>query len=173
VDSLLRFLGVRGASQGGAGETETVRRIAARLDRLDPAQAKYLAAFAYVLARVAQADLHIDESETTAMEKAVRGAAGLSEAEVALVVEIAKSQARLLGGTENYVVTREFKAISTPEQRARLLECLFEVAAADGTIETVESAEIAAIGEEIGFTRPEINALRAAYRERLAEFKKR
>ena len=173
MGSLLRFLGVRGASQGGAGETETVRRIAARLDRLDPAQAKYLAAFAYVLARVAQADLHIDESETTAMEKAVRGTAGLSEAEAALVVEIAKSQARLLGGTENYVVTREFKNISTAEQRARLLECLFEVAAADGTIETVESAEIAAIGEEIGFTRPEINALRAAYRERLAEFKKR
>ena len=173
MGSLLRFLGLRGASQGGAGETETVRRIAARLDRLDPAQAKYLAAFAYVLARVAQADLHIDESETVVMEKAVRGTAGLSEAEAALVVEIAKSQARLLGGTENYVVTREFKSISTAEQRARLLECLFEVAAADGTIETVESAEIAAIGEEIGFTRPEINALRAAYRERLAEFKKR
>jgi uncharacterized tellurite resistance protein B-like protein len=150
-----------------------VRRIAARLDRLDPAQAKYLAAFAYVLARVAQADLHIDESETIAMETAVRGSSGLSESEAALVVEIAKSQARLLGGTENYVVTREFKSISTHEQRARLLECLFEVAAADGTIETVESAEIAAIGEEIGFTRPEINALRAAYRERLAEFKTR
>ena len=96
------------------------------------------------------------------MERVVRATAGLSEAEAALVVEIAKSQARLLGGTENYVVTREFKSISTPEQRGRLLECLFEIAAADGTIETVESAEIAAIGEEIGFTRPEINALRAA-----------
>jgi uncharacterized tellurite resistance protein B-like protein len=170
--SLLRFLGVRGASRNG-GETETVRRIASRLERLDPAQAKFLAAFAYVLARVANADLHIQESETTAMEAIVRDTAGLSDAEAALVVEIAKSQTRILGGTENYVVTREFKAISTPEQRGRLLECLFEIAAADGTIETVESAEIAAIGEEIGFTRPEINALRSHYRERLAEFRGR
>jgi uncharacterized tellurite resistance protein B-like protein len=71
------------------------------------------------------------------------------------------------------VVTREFKAASTPEQRTRLLECLFEIAAADGTIERVESVEIAAIGEELGFTRPEINALRAPYRDRLAEFKAR
>lgn len=170
--SLLRFLGVRGPSRGD-GETETVRRIASRLERLDPAQAKFLAAFAYVLARIANADMHIEQSETEAMEQIVRATAGLSEAEAALVVEIAKSQTRVLGGTENYVVTREFKTISTQEQRGRLLECLFEIAAADGTIETVESAEIAAIGEEIGFTRPEINALRSQYRERLAEFKGR
>jgi uncharacterized tellurite resistance protein B-like protein len=168
---LLRFLGVRAASRDD-GETETVRRIASRLERLEPAQAKFLAAFAYVLARVANADLSIEQSETEAMEGIVRGTAGLSESEAALVVEIAKSQTRILGGTENYVVTREFKSIATAEQRGRLLECLFEIAAADGTIETVESAEIAAIGEEIGFTRPEINALRSHYRERLAEFRK-
>lgn len=171
--SLLRFLGVGGRAREAAGETETVRRIAARLERLEPAQAKYLAGFAYVLARIANADLRIEESETAAMEEIVRRTAGLSDAEAALAVEIAKSQARLLGGTENYVVTREFKSVSSPEQRGRLLECLFEIAAADGTIETVESAEIAAVGEELGFTRPEINALRSAYRDRLAEFKGR
>ena len=171
--SLLRFLGVGGRASEAAGETETVRRIAARLERLEPAQARYLAAFAYVLARVANADLRIDATESVAMEVAVRRTAGLGEAEAALVVEIAKSQARALGGTENYVVTREFKNASTPVQRAHLLECLFEIAAADGTIATLESAEIAAIGEEIGFTRPEINAVRAAYREKLAEFKGR
>jgi hypothetical protein len=46
------------------------------------------------------------------------------------------------------------------------------VAASDGTIATVESAEIAAIGEELGFTRPEINALRSRYRDKLAELRK-
>ena len=168
--ALFRFLGIGGPARGAAGETETVRRIAARLERLEPAQAKYLAAFAYVLARVANADLRFEDSEIAAMERIVSETAGLSDAEAALAVEIAKSQARLLGGTENYVVTREFKGISTPAQRARLLECLFEIAAADGTISTVESAEIAAIGEELGFTRPEINALRSAYRDVLAEF---
>jgi len=167
--SLLRFLGI-GASRDDEAETGTVRRIAGQLERLPPDTAKFLAAFAYVLARVANADLEIDESETTEMEQIVHGLAELSEAEAALVVQIAQSQNRMLGGTENYVVTREFRKVSTPEQRASLLQCLFAVAAADGSITTDESREIASIGEELGFTRPEINSLRSEYRDKLAEF---
>jgi uncharacterized tellurite resistance protein B-like protein len=58
-------------------------------------------------------------------------------------------------------------------QRGKLLQCLFAVAAADDTISGVESAEIAAIGEELGFTRSEINALRGGYRDKLSEFQNR
>ena len=94
----------------------------------------------------------------------------MSEAETALVVEIAKSQARLLGGTENYRVTREFRKASTRVQRGQLLQCIYAVAAADGTISPTESTEILLIAEELGFTRPEANSLRAQYRDKLAEF---
>lgn len=170
--SLLRFLGLGKSDTAGShpgNDTETVRRIAARLERLDPDQARYLAAFAYVLARVAHADLRIEESETREMLEVVTRVASLSEEEAALVVEIAKSQARLLGGTENYVVTRQFRRISTPEQRSELLQCLYGVAAADGSISSIESGEIAAVAEELGFTREQANALRAAYRDKLAE----
>jgi uncharacterized tellurite resistance protein B-like protein len=169
--SLLRFLGLKTEERESAqraGETRSVRRIAARLERLPADTAKYLAAFAYVLARIAHADLRIEESETDEMIRVITTLASLSEEEATLVVEIAKSQARLLGGTENYVVTREFRRISTREQRARLLECLYAVAAADGTISNVESTEITAIAEELGFTRPEANALRSAYRDKLS-----
>jgi len=168
--SLLRFLGLdsKGGRAAPAGETETVRRIAERLERLDAATAKYLAGFAYVLARVAHADLRIQESETQEMLRSVGTLGALSDEEAVLVVEIAKSQARLLGGTENYVVTREFGRIATPEQRAGLLQCLYAVAAADGSISSLESAEIDAIADELGFSRPEALALRAAWREKLA-----
>ena len=170
--SLLRFLGLERPQEQPEKETETVRRIAAQLERLDPDQARYLAAFAYVLARVAHADLRIVESETEEMQRIVVSLASLSEEEGTLVVEIAKSQARLLGGTENYVVTREYRRLSTAEQRGQILQCLYAVAAADGTISTVESAEIAAVAEELGFTRQEANGLRASYRDKLAEFQK-
>ena len=175
--SLLRFLGLGGEKKRAARESErdtaTVRKIAARLERLDPGTAKYLAAFAYVLARVAHADLSIDSEETAAMERIVTRLADLAPQEASLVVEIAKSQARLLGGTENYVVTRQFRNISTREQRGKLLECLYAVAAADGSITGPESSEIVSIAEELGFTRPEANALRSAYREKLSEFQSR
>ena len=168
--SLLRFLGIKGAERDSGGESETVQRIAAKLDRLTPEEARYLAAFAYVLARIAHADLQIDEAETSEIQRIARELAGLSEAEATLVVEITKSQVRSLGGTQDYVVTREFRKISTRAQRGKLLQCLYAVAAADGTISTEESAEIVLIGEELGFTRAEANSLRGAYREKLAEF---
>ncbi len=38
-------------------DTETVRKIAAELDRLEPEKARFIAAFAYILSRVARADL--------------------------------------------------------------------------------------------------------------------
>ena len=175
--SLLRFLGLGGeereASTVSRSETATVRKIAARLERLDPETSRYLAAFAYVLARVAHADLSFDSRETDAMEGLVSQITELAPEEASLVVEIAKSQARLLGGTENYVVTRQFREISTREQRGKLLECLYAVAAADGSITGPESGEIVAIAEELGFTRPEANALRSAYREKLSEFQSR
>ena len=60
--------------------------------------------------------------------------------------------------------------LSTRAQRGKLLQCLYAVAAADGTISTEESAEIVLIGEELGFTRAEANSLRGTYREKLAEF---
>ena len=177
--SLLRFLGLGGEEKEGKGssergnETATVRKIASRLERLDPETAKYLAGFAYVLARVAHADLSIDSDETSEMERIVSQISDLAPEETSLVVEIAKSQARLLGGTENYVVTRQFRQISTREQRVKLLECLYAVAAADGSITGPESNEIVAIAEELGFTRPEAIALRSAYREKLSEFQSR
>ena len=147
-----------------------MRRIAAQLDALPAEQARYLASFSYVLARIAHADLEIDASEVAEMEGIVRRIAQLSESEAVLVVQIAKSQATHLGGTDNYVVTREFRKTSTPQQRAELLGCLYAVAAADGSISGAESTEILQVGEELGFTRPEINSLRARYRDKLAEF---
>ena len=168
--SLLRFLGIAGAESDERGESETVQRIASKLERLPPEESRYLAAFAYVLARIAHADLEIDESETAEMQRIARELAELSGSEATLVVEIAKSQARSMGGTQDYVVTREFRKISTRAQRGKLLQCLYAVAAADGTISTEESAEIVLIGEELGFTRAEANSLRGTYREKLAEF---
>ncbi len=174
MSALLRFLGIRPATPAESrdAETDSVRRIAARLDQLDPQIAKYLAAFAYVLARVAHADLEIDEAETEKMQDVVARVGKLSEDEAVLAVEIAKSQARVLGGTENYVVTREFRRISSPTQRSQLLECLYAVAAADGAISSVESQEIRSIAEELGFTRDEANALRSQYRDQISVLKK-
>jgi uncharacterized tellurite resistance protein B-like protein len=169
--SLLRFLKSPelGTQASDRGDSQTIRRISAQLERLEPEAAKQLAGFAYVLARAASADLTVSEAEVAEMERIVRTLAELSESEAALVVQIAKTQANLLGATENYVVTREFQRGATREQRAQLLQCVFAVAASDGKISGEERAVIAEIAQELGFTRDETNALRAQYRDKLSE----
>ena len=135
------------------GDTETVKRIITELESLEPTWARFLAAFAYVLNRVAHADSKISQSETTAIREIVRRWGHLSEKQARLVVEIAQNQAQLFGGTENYLVTRELRETSTTEQQLEVLNCIFAVATADGKISATEETQIGQIAKELGITQ--------------------
>ena len=154
-----------------AAQSETVRKIVDALERLDPDQARYLAAFAYILSRVARADLKISPEETRAMEMIVVEFGGVSEDQAILVVQIARHQNLLFGGTENFLVTREFNKIATEEEKLALLDCLFRVAAAEDLISTVESNEISQITSELGLPHEDFIAIRSKYRGQLGVFR--
>ena len=166
IDFLNKLFGRDDDSNGTETDTDTVRRIAAELDRMDPDEARYLAAFAFVLARVANSDSHISAEETRRMEAIVRSTGGLSEAQAVLAVQIAKSQQLLKGGTENYLVTREFAAIADREQKERLLHCLFEVSAADEEISLTEEDEVAIIAQELKIEHQDFSRIRSKFNER-------
>lgn len=171
-----KFLAADDGADAEMGSTETVRRIVARLEAMSPDQARYVAAFAYILGRVAHADQHISGEETAAMEEAVVRFGGLEREEAILVVQIAKSQNRLVGGTENFLVTREFAAIASAKQRAQLLDCLLAVAASDDSISPTEESQIRQISSELGFSHREYVDARAQYsqfREVLRSFRRR
>ncbi|MEZ5332015.1 MAG: TerB family tellurite resistance protein [Thermoanaerobaculia bacterium] len=163
--SVLDFLRQHATPHREEESSVSVRRIVGELEAMEPGQARYLAAFAYILGRVANADLDISREETEAMEEIVRRLGGLSEDQAVLVVQIAKSQNRLLGGTENFLVTREFREISTAEQRAELLDCLFAVSAADESISSAEESQIRQIASELGFTHRDFVAAMSRYSE--------
>jgi uncharacterized tellurite resistance protein B-like protein len=166
IDFLNKLFGRDDDSNTRARDTETVRRIAAELDRLDPDEARYLAAFAFVLARVANSDSHISDEETRRMEAIVKSTGGLSEAQAVLAVQIAKSQQLLKGGTENYLVTREFAAVADREQKERLLHCLFEVSAADEEISLTEEDEVAIVAQELKIEHHDFSKIRSAFNEK-------
>jgi uncharacterized tellurite resistance protein B-like protein len=155
-----------------SGETETVRKIVSTLDQLEPEQAKYIAAFAYLLGRVANADLNISEEETREMERLVIQQGKIPEAQAVLVVQMAKSHAQLFGGTENFLVTREFNEMASRQQKISLLRCLFAVSAADQSISTVEDNEVRQIASELLLDHEEYTAVKAEFRDHLAVLKK-
>ena len=125
-----RFFGSRPApaatspaapTASSAGDTATVRRIVAKLEAMPPERARLIASAAYTLARAANADLDISDEETAAIERELAAHESIDEATAVLVTEMAKLQARTVGGTEDYVVTREFKALADMEQRLSLI----------------------------------------------------
>lgn len=164
---------------GGPGEpvpetrTDTVRRIAAGLAALPPDRARFVAAFAYLLGRVAHADHELTDAETAAMRRLVARESGLSEPDAALVVDIAAHESLVFGGTEDFRVTREFDEISTPEQKLRLVRCLFALSAADSSVVTKEDNEIRRIALALKVPHDDFVAARAAVREHLAVLKPR
>jgi uncharacterized tellurite resistance protein B-like protein len=169
--TILGLFGARGREPAGArapAETQTVRRIVRALERLEPDRARFIAAFAYLLGRVAHVDRSISPKETRLMEQIVGRLGGLGEGQAILVVQMAKSQNVLFGGTENYLVAREFNKLATREQKLALLECLFALSASDSPISVIEDNEIRRIASELRLTHRDFIAARSAFRDHLA-----
>lgn len=169
--SILQLLKAGSRKNLQPSETDTVRRITESLDRLEPERAKYIAAFAYLLSRVARADLNISPEEGRMMEQIVIRIGGLPEEQAVIVVQIAKTQNILFGGTEDYLVAREFNAMATHEQKLSLLHCLFAVAAADESIATIEDNQISQIADELRIEHRDFIAVRSGFRQYLAVLK--
>ena len=173
--SLYRFLGLekQADSKTVSTETETVRKITRALEQMEPQQARHIAVFAYILGRVAHADLEISEEETREMERSVMELGELPEEQAIIVVQIAKTQNVLFGGTENYLVTREFNKTATQKQKIALLHCLFAVSSTDEDISGAEDREIRLITAELKLEHKDFIAVRSDYRHHLSVLKKK
>jgi len=170
--SILNIFKLRQEAHSSSTETETVRKITQAMDRLEPKRARFIAAFAYLLNRIARADLNISDEEIRMMERIVMERGGLPEEQAVIVVQIAKTQNILFGATENYLVTREFNSMATHEQKLALIDCLFAVAAADGSISTLEDNEVSQIADELRIEHKDFIAIRSTYRDYLAVLKR-
>ena len=173
--SIFDFLGVKKSDAAAASGTvsDTVRKITDQLNRMEPGKAKYIASFAYLLGRVANADLTISRQETREMERIIQDVAGLPEEQAILVVQIAQAQHALFGSTENFTVTQEFNAVATRAQKLALLKCLFAVSSSDLSISTVEDNEVRKVSRELRLDHSDFIAARSSYRDYLEVLKKR
>jgi uncharacterized tellurite resistance protein B-like protein len=169
--SIRSFLGIPDQHTASA-DTETVRKVIEALDQMDPSRARFIAAFGYILSRVANADLTISPEEVHAMERIVMERGGLPEEQALIVIQTAKTRAQLFGGTENFLVAREFSRIATREEKLALLDCLFAVAAAEGGISATEDNEIRQIVNELGLGHPDFIAVRSRWKDQLNVLKR-
>ena len=146
-----------------APELAPLRESLDALDHLEPDRARYLAAFAYLLGRVAHADQHVSPEETRAMEAIVREQGQLTDDQAMVVVQLAKTNNLLFGGTDNFLIAREFSGLATYEQKLALTRCLFALAATDASISISEEGEIHRIAKELLIDPRDLVALRVSH----------
>jgi len=166
VKSLIRsWLGVE--REDAPGDQSTLRELLDALDRMDADRARYLARFAYLLGRVALADLNVSAEETQTMERLVERGGRIPTDQAVLVVGLAKTSNRLFGGTDNFLVAREFAEHASDDQKLSLLRCLFAVSSADGGISIAEEREIQRIARELRVEPSALIELRLQFRSQL------
>ncbi len=141
-----------------------LREVVEALDRLEPARARHLARFAYLLGRVAHADRHISAEETRAMEALVRDEGRIDPDLAVLVVGLARSSNLLFGGTADYLVAQEFAEAASYDEKLALARCLFAVAATDESISMPEETEIHRIMNQLRIQPQDLTALRVEHR---------
>jgi len=137
------------------------------LDHLEPDRARILAAFAYLLGRVADADQHVSSAETHAMEGLVQEQGALTHDQAMVVVQLAKSSNMLFGGSANFLVARQFADLAAYDEKLALMRCLFAVAATDDAISTTEEGEIHRIANELRIDQKDLIALRVSHARHL------
>ena len=159
--SLLQWLGLSGDRE--PQESAPLRELVETLDRLEPARARYLARFAYLLGRVAHADRQISAEETRAMESLVQREGALMPDQATVVVALAKNSNLLFGGTADYQVALEFAEAATYDEKLSLGRCLFAVASSDQQISMAEEAEIHRILNQLRILPEDLTKLRVEH----------
>ena len=114
------------------------------------AEAHTLALAGGLLARVARADNTVTDAEFARMADLLESGWGISRERATLVAEVALAESA--ADLDYFHLTREFAANASEEERIRILDALFAVAAADGEISREESDEISRITASINLT---------------------
>jgi uncharacterized tellurite resistance protein B-like protein len=119
------------------------------------------------MARVAQVDRQVTESEFAAMVGVLRAGWRIGMEAAALVAEVAISE--VAADLDYFRLSREFFTSTTEDERVRFMDVLFAVADADGRVSFDEIEEIRSIARSLKLTHKQfIDAKLKIPRERRA-----
>jgi uncharacterized tellurite resistance protein B-like protein len=169
--TILRKLGLEVDVDDAPKGVEALDALEDALSHVPPEEARRVAAFAYLLSRVAHADHEVTDAEREAMARLLVDRARLTPDQADIVIGIATSKIVHVRGTQDYLVSREVAARSTVEEKRALVDGLYAVCAADGLISTIEDNDIRRVASEIDLEHHDVVDIRARYRHSLAVLK--
>ena len=144
---------------------DKLKNLLAADDRAEMDESDIRQAVAALLIHASRVDDHVDPAEIAARDRLLKQKFDVSDAEIATLVmeaETAVSEAADL-----YSFTRAVKETYDREHRGRIVEMLWEVALADGTVDAHEANLVWRVSGLLGFTTRENGDFRRAVQERL------
>lgn len=121
-----------------------------------------------LLAHLAFADLNIEESESIKIKEVLSHDSYFSSVEIDCIHQCALKHAKDFAGLENHMLTKPLTELMEQKERFELLKALFEVAASDGSVSSLESEEVRLISQGLRLSNQHYLAARATVAEHLA-----
>lgn len=125
-----------------------------------------------LMTRIAYADLNIDESERVFIINALVDKLELEFKQATIVVNLAVEYAREFAGLDNHVYAKNLRDVLDENDRLKIVELLFTVAAADGSVDNLESEDIRVINESLRLSPKHFLSARAKVADSLKLMKK-
>lgn len=101
-----------------------------------------VACVAGLMARVAFVDFKLDEGELGYIGKVLKEWTDFEEDVISMISETSLRHIQELAGLENHLYVYPLREVLDKNARFKLVEALFALAAADGSVENLESEEI-------------------------------
>ena len=105
------------------------------------------------MARVANVDFNISYDEEMKVKELTNNFFNLGEKTTNAIVSLVIQQTKILTGIENHLYARELNKLMNLEEKIKLIELLFAIAASDQEVSTIEETEIYIITTELNIER--------------------
>lgn len=125
-----------------SNQSQLYEELRRELPDLSDEKATIIACVAGLMARVAYVDFKLDAGEVIHMNDVLREWTEFDESTVELIAQTSVRHIKEFAGLENHLYVYPLKNTLDRDSRFRLVEALFALAAADGSVENIESEEI-------------------------------
>lgn len=132
----------------------------------------YTACVSGLLARIIHIDLKVHEQEIIAFKNILKRYYPSDEKTRSAIVELALNEVKELVDLENQKYSRPLNEFLSEREKYQILQMLFEVSAADGIVENIESEEIRLISKSLLLTDQHFLSARAEVKDKLGAAKK-
>ena len=146
---------------------DKLRRILSGEEPVGSDESDIRQAVAALLIHASRIDDTVDPAEIAARDRLLREKFDVSDAEMATLV--LEAEGAVAEAADLYSFTRAIKEHYDRDHRGRIVEMLWEVVLADGTIDAHEANLVWRVAGLLGFTTRENGDFRRAVQDRIAE----